>query len=328
MKLKTDKKKVGQRIFSIRNTRNETLEEFGKHFSASKGIVLRWENGTSLPNKGRLEEIARIGNIDINHLLYGDALEFIYINSREVFEKIGFQNLHNTQTAYHLGKQMQLLEHQRKISIKNIDGILQALTTEINQTVKPMFKENCLKFIHAFETDPKRLTAEVDFFYQTTPPILELENAEKISTYLRDHCEEVNHIILFQPLFKATIFKNSIGSPRPFNAIQGVAFDLNQFQFYIKNQFPIETYTPVQTSIRFNKYQITDYSKIVLVNDDTTNTGYQLAHYNDQSSVPRIANCTYFIFKDGDFNIRELLTEELEKSSIIDYLAPVLARFE
>lgn len=74
-KKKIDKKAVGKRIFNIRNSLNLTLEQFGKidNLNASKSIVLRWENGTSLPNRSRLEIIAEIGNITLNELLYGDT---------------------------------------------------------------------------------------------------------------------------------------------------------------------------------------------------------------------------------------------------------------
>lgn len=70
-----DKKAVGKRIFNIRSSLNLTLEQFGKidNLNASKSIVLRWENGTSLPNRARLEVIAKIGNITLNELLYGDT---------------------------------------------------------------------------------------------------------------------------------------------------------------------------------------------------------------------------------------------------------------
>ena len=75
MKFNIDKIKVGERIFNIRNSLNLTLEQFGKidNLNASKSIVLRWENGTSLPNRSRLEVIAKLGKITVNQLLYGNS---------------------------------------------------------------------------------------------------------------------------------------------------------------------------------------------------------------------------------------------------------------
>ena len=82
MKLSVNKKKVGQRIYIIRNKLNLTLEQFGKlsNLNASKSIVLRWENGSSLPNRSRLEIIAKLGNMTVNELLYGSTYEFINNN--------------------------------------------------------------------------------------------------------------------------------------------------------------------------------------------------------------------------------------------------------
>lgn len=69
-----DKKAVGARIKQIRINKGYTLEQFGKldNLKASKSIVLRRENGTSLPNRSRLEIIAKKGNMTVNELLYGN----------------------------------------------------------------------------------------------------------------------------------------------------------------------------------------------------------------------------------------------------------------
>jgi len=69
-KKKIDKKAVGLRIFYIRKKMNLTLEQFGKidNLNASKSIVLRWENGTSLPNRSRLEIIAKKRKYDCKRI--------------------------------------------------------------------------------------------------------------------------------------------------------------------------------------------------------------------------------------------------------------------
>lgn len=61
-----DKKAIGQKIKEIRLNRGMTLEEFGKMFRATKSNVLKWENGTSLPNKSRLKKIADLIGIPVN----------------------------------------------------------------------------------------------------------------------------------------------------------------------------------------------------------------------------------------------------------------------
>ena len=88
MKFNVDKIKVGERIFNIRNSLNLTLEQFGKldNLKASKSIVLRWENGTSLPNRSRLDAIAKKGNMTVNELLYGSIDEFLDNNLVSILE--------------------------------------------------------------------------------------------------------------------------------------------------------------------------------------------------------------------------------------------------
>ena len=67
-----NKIEIGQRINTIRLTKGMTLEEFGKIFGATKGNVLKWEKGQSLPNPERLKTIAKIADTSVNTLLYGE----------------------------------------------------------------------------------------------------------------------------------------------------------------------------------------------------------------------------------------------------------------
>lgn len=75
-----DKKSVGARIKSIRKTKGMTLEEFGKLFNASKSNVLRWEKGDNIPNNERLKQIAKVGDLTVNELQYGDFKTYIAAN--------------------------------------------------------------------------------------------------------------------------------------------------------------------------------------------------------------------------------------------------------
>lgn len=72
---KTDNiKEVGMRIKTIRISRGETAEEFGKQIEppASQSIVSRWERGINLPNRARLEAIAKLGKVTVEYLLTGE----------------------------------------------------------------------------------------------------------------------------------------------------------------------------------------------------------------------------------------------------------------
>lgn len=84
---KYNKKDVGQRIKIIRLKKGMTLEEFGKLFNTSKGIISRWENGISIPNPERLKKIAELGGISIDYLLNG---ENISVDRKQLKEYIVF----------------------------------------------------------------------------------------------------------------------------------------------------------------------------------------------------------------------------------------------
>ena len=67
-----DKKAVGRRIREIRISKACTLGEFGNILKAGKSNVRKWEIGFTLPNKERQKEIAKMGKITVNELLYGN----------------------------------------------------------------------------------------------------------------------------------------------------------------------------------------------------------------------------------------------------------------
>lgn len=81
-----DMNAVGKRIFNIRNSLNLTLEQFGKDpdINAERSNVSKWERGATLPNRSRLEVIAKKGNMTVNELLYGNSEK----DKEELFEGI------------------------------------------------------------------------------------------------------------------------------------------------------------------------------------------------------------------------------------------------
>ena len=69
-------KKVGSRIKSIRITRGDSMESFGKKLDTSKAAVNNWEKGVNLPNSKRLKLIAEIGGTTVDFLLYGSLDDY------------------------------------------------------------------------------------------------------------------------------------------------------------------------------------------------------------------------------------------------------------
>lgn len=73
-----NKYKVGQRIKFIRQSHNLTMNDFGKVIDAPKSAVNNWEKGRNLPNKERINKIAKLGNTTTNFILYGSLRDFTF----------------------------------------------------------------------------------------------------------------------------------------------------------------------------------------------------------------------------------------------------------
>lgn len=72
---KPNKKEVGKRIFSIRKNMNLTLEQFGLILQVGRSNVSQWELGKVLPRREKSIEIAKLGKISVEELLYGKEKE-------------------------------------------------------------------------------------------------------------------------------------------------------------------------------------------------------------------------------------------------------------
>ena len=84
-----DKKEVGQRILQIRKKYGYSMQKFGEIIdNAPKGSVNSWEKGVNLPNEKRLKQIATLGNMTLNELLYGSFNEYV---DKLVGEKLEIQ---------------------------------------------------------------------------------------------------------------------------------------------------------------------------------------------------------------------------------------------
>lgn len=86
---------IGNRIKKIRRDKGLTTEEFAMIFDppASKGTVSKWENGKYLPNNKRIKDIAALGDISVNELLYGSLNSFISSKIMECYEELLTGNL-------------------------------------------------------------------------------------------------------------------------------------------------------------------------------------------------------------------------------------------
>ena len=74
MKLtQVEKEELGTRIKSIRLDKGMTTKEFGSLLGATDSNITSWEKGRTSPNPERLKTIAKIADISVNTLLYGET---------------------------------------------------------------------------------------------------------------------------------------------------------------------------------------------------------------------------------------------------------------
>lgn len=87
-----DKKAIGQKIKEIRLNRGMTLKEFGNLFDAAESIVLRWENGTSLPSRTRFKKLADLTGVLVSEFIgnhTGEKIKEIRLSLGMTLEEFG-----------------------------------------------------------------------------------------------------------------------------------------------------------------------------------------------------------------------------------------------
>lgn len=90
---------IGKRISNIRKNitsdKKMTLENFGKLLSppANKSLVRKWEKGQNLPKGERLAQIAKLGNVTVEYLLFGRELTGYGKNIKSIRESVSGENI-------------------------------------------------------------------------------------------------------------------------------------------------------------------------------------------------------------------------------------------
>lgn len=69
--MKKNKENIGQRIKAIRLSLGMTTKDFGALLGATDSNVSSWEKGRTSPNPERLRNIAKLGKMTVDELLYG-----------------------------------------------------------------------------------------------------------------------------------------------------------------------------------------------------------------------------------------------------------------
>lgn len=139
------KKRIGNRIEKIRLNMNLNMEEFGKLMGASKGSVSQWESGKVIPNKTRLNKIAKYGDTTIENLLCEKLSDYLMDNKKYYMDFMG--------EMYQLNGYYDFVEYIRNNDDIDISGIKETellndiIESKMNEYLEISEKENINKFI-------------------------------------------------------------------------------------------------------------------------------------------------------------------------------------
>ena len=164
-----NKEAVGKRILQIRKKYGYSMQKFGEIIdNAPKGSVNSWEKGVNLPNEKRLKQIATLGNMTLNELLYGSFKEYV---DMLITEKLGIELPEEfTRTFYSLLEQNgftygeDIFYQPTAYSGDYFDGIIQKADSSVLVCRAYADKaNNTLHIIPAFENGQTEEVA--DFFH-------------------------------------------------------------------------------------------------------------------------------------------------------------------
>lgn len=121
-----NKEMVSQKIRELRLNKGMTLKEFGELFDASQSIVLRWENGTSLPSKSRLKKLADLTGVLVSEFIgnyTGEKIKGIRLSLGMTLEEFGkmFGATKSNVRSWEIGRN--LPNPERLLTIAKLGGM-------------------------------------------------------------------------------------------------------------------------------------------------------------------------------------------------------------
>lgn len=320
MKYNIDKTKVGERIFNIRNRLNLTLEQFGKdkNINAERSNVSKWERGATLPNRSRLEVIAKKGNMTVNELLYGDVKEFINNNfyellkiaSTPVFINERFSNSNKSDLEYLFfekyrnGKEIKFnIAYIQELFTECYYEYLNKCKVSLHINLK-IIEENIELAQHYYRhyivgTAPRSSYLEFLFkpFYEnkdTFSPFNEepeeIKNAKSLS-FIIDKVKnniEPRDIFIYSGILKELIFsmnKDDYFNPDEidmlFKSHKIELLNLDTFIYHLDIICGCPTGEPYDIPLKINKYSFLNYENLYGIYIKKIETTYILANYID-----------------------------------------------
>lgn len=356
MKFIIDKIRVGERIFKIRNALNLTLEQFGnkRGINAERSNVSKWERGITLPNKQRLEIIAKKGNITVNKLLYGSINEFLENNTNILIENSdypypsSFKSFNIKDGVIDYIEMLKFTEN-RIVAIDDIDEVVEVFYVYFNENIIYEVSNTIDEIIKLSETNKSEVVAVLrDFFFNKGNIFDTLHDDKKsLKNEFYVHASDYNKFIEF---LKSDDFKNKIKFyPLLTELMELIYKEIDGYFLTIKSTlntfslkeilnynnegnendfFPIFNYTAGKDytliELKENKYKITGFRNVIGIYNEVEDTLYYLAHYKSIDRVPLNTEADYFILNhDNTYQITKI-------TEIPDckYIAPIIGRLE
>ena len=361
MKFNIDKNKLGNRISKIRSNMNLTLDEFGKIINASKSSISEWEKGKNIPNRSRLEIIAKKGNITVNELLYGSPKEFLYNNIDILFSNLDnntgfFKNILNI-----LDRGAIILELSETLDINNLTNVEKQFKKVIDDYFLDIKSnnENMIRYIknnYELAVDIYNILYGGGFFNSlTTHTFNRYLNERNIDTPTDEDLKDYNSLETLDDFLNAfndsfinykfkdllEEFYSNIQSKQTdfkgdYDGLYFISIDFETFKnityFYTFKDFFEATrksdyyvdgghYT---FPYKPNKFKITGFNDVIGLYMNDTNTTYFLANYSSSEDVPLNTEAKYFILNhDNTYQITKIT--EIPNCK---YIAPIIGKLE
>ncbi|WP_407350103.1 helix-turn-helix domain-containing protein [Lactococcus garvieae] len=151
------RRKVGERINEIRSRLGLTLQDFGASLDnpVNKGVVQKWETGINLPSDERAIEIAKLGDVSLNWLLYGLDYE-------------NYQN-HKLPDAFRELEEFEIELREKQLSKLALYHIQENISENLKETLKNALKKD-MEFVPEFLSNPfTRLQDVMNIVYDENP---------------------------------------------------------------------------------------------------------------------------------------------------------------
>lgn len=361
MKFNIDKNKLGNRIFKIRSNMNLTLDEFGKIINASKSSISEWEKGKNIPNRSRLEIIAKKGNITVNELLYGSPKEFLYNNIDILFSNLDnntgfFKNILNI-----LDRGAIILELSETLDINNLTNVEKQFKKVIDDYFLDIKSnnENMIRYIknnYELAVDIYNILYGDGFFNSlTTHTFNRYLNERNIDTPTDEDLKDYNGLETLDDFLNA--FNDSFINYKFKDLLEEFYSNIQSKQTDFKGDYDdlyfisidFETFKSITHFYNFkdffeatrksdyyvdsghytfpykpNKYKISGFNDVIGLYINDNNTTYFLANYSSSEDVPLNTEAKYFILNHA--NTYQIT--KITKLPNCKYIAPIIGKLE